>query len=238
MRNDQIDKLQRNAGFMEEWQQKGIEEWKKNQTLMKDRQRRTLEFEYTQAKNYKDVTMKKVSSATEEVHGGIDAFEKTLKSKGINPDGPTQGGFSPGKTKSMSTTTFQRSHKRGQHTRAMTEQQRKERERRRLVRVVDQNKLLLDMDNERREKQLIERLKRQSKQEEELNYEIWRTQQCKTIISENRKLREARYYKRKDLDENNAVNREEEMIRTLDEQRKIDEESQMERESDQRVTAK
>lgn len=31
MRRIQINKLQRNAGFMEEWHQKGVEDWKKNQ---------------------------------------------------------------------------------------------------------------------------------------------------------------------------------------------------------------
>jgi len=39
-------------------------------------------------------------------------------------------------------------------------------------------------------------MKRQSKQEEELGYESWRTNQCQTVIEENRKLREAKYDKR------------------------------------------
>jgi len=43
-------------------------------------------------------------------------------------------------------------------------------------------------------------MKRQSKQEEELSYEVWRTQQCKNVIGENRKLRDARYERRKELD--------------------------------------
>jgi hypothetical protein len=30
-RKAQINKMQRNAGFMEEWQQNGVENWKKNQ---------------------------------------------------------------------------------------------------------------------------------------------------------------------------------------------------------------
>jgi hypothetical protein len=60
-------------------------------------------------------------------------------------------------------------------------------------------------------------MKRQSKQEDELSYEVWRTQQCKSVISENRKLRDARYERRKDLDSQNALSREEEMLRTLDE---------------------
>lgn len=44
MRKIQINKVVRNAGFMEEWMQKGVEDWKKNQTIKKDRERRDLEF--------------------------------------------------------------------------------------------------------------------------------------------------------------------------------------------------
>ena len=51
------------------------------------------------------------------------------------------------------------------------------------------------MEHKRREDQIVNRIQRQSKQEEELAYEEWRTNQCKNIISENRKLREARYEK-------------------------------------------
>lgn len=31
---------------MEEWMQKGAEDWKKNQMIKKERERRDLEFEY------------------------------------------------------------------------------------------------------------------------------------------------------------------------------------------------
>lgn len=33
MRKIQLNKLQRNMAFMEDWNQKGIENWKKNQTI-------------------------------------------------------------------------------------------------------------------------------------------------------------------------------------------------------------
>ena len=56
-------------------------------------------------------------------------------------------------------------------------------------------------------------MKRQAKQEEELAYEQWRTNQCKNVIVENRKLREARYEKRRELDQQTAIWREEEMLR-------------------------
>ena len=73
---------------------------------------------------------------------------------------------------------------------------RKERERRRMRMITDQTNLLTDIEKERREAEVLDRMKRQSKQEEELGYESWRTNQCRTVIEENRKLREAKYDKR------------------------------------------
>ena len=50
-----------------------------------------------------------------------------------------------------------------------------------------------DIERKRREEEVIERMQRQSKQEEELQYETFRSGQCKRIIEENRNLREAKY---------------------------------------------
>ena len=61
-------------------------------------------------------------------------------------------------------------------------------------------------------------MKRQAKQEEELNYEQWRTNQCKNVITENRKLRETRYEKRRELDQQTSIWKEEEMLRQQQEQ--------------------
>lgn len=58
-------------------------------------------------------------------------------------------------------------------------------------------------------------MKRLAKQEEELEYEGWRTQQCKFVIEENRKLREARYTKRQELDVSNAIFKEKHMLETM-----------------------
>ena len=61
-------------------------------------------------------------------------------------------------------------------------------------------------------------MKRQAKQEEELAYEAWRTNQCRSIIVENRKLREAKYDKRRELDTQNAVFKEKQMLDSMQEQ--------------------
>lgn len=85
IRRAQINKLQRNAGFMEEWLQKGVEDWKQNMAHKKEREQSQLEFEYKQAQNFNEVTVAKIDGATNEVIDGINQFEETLKNQGINP---------------------------------------------------------------------------------------------------------------------------------------------------------
>jgi hypothetical protein len=52
---------------------------------------------------------------------------------------------------------------------------RKDKERRRMRMITDQLTLLTDIESNRRETEVISRMKLQSKQEEELAYEGWRT---------------------------------------------------------------
>lgn len=85
IRRAQINKLQRNAGFMEEWLQKGVEDWKQNMSYKKEREQSQLEFEYKQAHKFNETTVKKIEEATVEVNDGINQFEQTLKDNGINP---------------------------------------------------------------------------------------------------------------------------------------------------------
>ena len=70
---------------MEEWLQKGVEDWKQNQVLKKEREAAQLEFEYKQAEKYNKLALTKLEDADREVNEGISKFEQTLASKGINP---------------------------------------------------------------------------------------------------------------------------------------------------------
>jgi len=64
---------------------------------------------------------------------------------------------------------------------------------------------------------VIDLMKHQSNQERELEYEEWRTKQCKNVITENRKLRENQYEKRRILDVENAEFKEKQMLETMKE---------------------
>ena len=70
---------------MEEWLQKGVEDWKQNMAYKKEREQSQLEFEYKQAQKVNQVTVYNIDEATKEVNDGIDQFEQKLMNNGINP---------------------------------------------------------------------------------------------------------------------------------------------------------
>lgn len=68
-----------------------------------------------------------------------------------------------------------------------------------------------------RESLVVDLIKHQSNQEKELDYEVWRTNQCKEVISKNRQLRESQFEKRRELDTEMATKKEQEMLKTMQE---------------------
>jgi hypothetical protein len=84
VRRIQINKLQRNAGFMEEWMQKGTEQWKGNMTKKREREAAQLTFDLSQAEKFNHQLQLTVEEASAEVTDGIDRFEKTLQAQGIS----------------------------------------------------------------------------------------------------------------------------------------------------------
>ena len=69
---------------MDEWLQKGVGDWTKNQTIKKERERKQLEFEYKQAEQLNNFTMRKIDDSSKEVNDGIAEFERTLRAKGLD----------------------------------------------------------------------------------------------------------------------------------------------------------
>lgn len=89
----------------------------------------------------------------------------------------------------------------------------RERDRRRRKIIVEQSKAQMEIENRRREDQLIKKLDKKSNQEKQLAYEFWRVDQNKKIIIENRKLREEMYEERKEMDNKFNQKNEEEFIK-------------------------
>ena len=75
----------------------------------------------------------------------------------------------------------------------LTEETTKQREKRRRRLITAQENLFIEINAGTRQINVLEMMKRQSRQEKELDYEAWRTTNCKNVIEENRKLRERQY---------------------------------------------
>lgn len=262
-----------------------MQDWQKNQTLKKERERRDLEFEYKETEKYHKIAITKIEEATKEVNDDIKQFERNLKNQyGISTkvnkedaeraisqslqDGQGSPMRQTGKSQRFASMTskantlmnnpFAASIKlagtvnnfngpamtltttglRSKDKKVISEKQRKDRERRRRKMIVDQMKTYEDMETKRRSDQVLERMKRQAKQEEELDYEKWRTEQCKNIIVDNRKLRDARYEKRREIDIQTAVWREEEKLKEMKQQTVRELQTLKERDDEMRIFAK
>lgn len=97
----------------------------------------------------------------------------------------------------------------------LTDETRQQRNRRRRRLITQQEESLGELDLKQRESIVVELVKRQSNQEKELDYEVWRTKQCKDIIVKNRQLREEQYEKRRELDNKLASEKEEAMLESM-----------------------
>lgn len=97
----------------------------------------------------------------------------------------------------------------------LTEETTKQREKRRRRLITAQENLFIEINAGTRQQNVLEMMKRQSRQEKELEYEAWRTINCKNVIEENRKLRERQYEKRRELDIETSVLKEEKMIQEM-----------------------
>ena len=215
-RKAELNKLQRNAGFMDEWLEKGLKEWRTNILKKKQREKEDEKFKLRQAEMTLTVVQKVKSDATEETYKEIKDFEKRTQSPKKPSEEPAPAdsdediSLEPSSPKEIPKKTF--APKDSKYKQA---QYNKEREQRRRKMLMDQGKMQRELEAKRREEDLVEKMNRLSRQEQELEYESWRTKQCKEVIVENRKLREARYHKREDLDTEVAIIREDEALTTL-----------------------
>lgn len=171
---------------------------------------------------------------------GIAAFERNLRARGISTKVTKEGADrainetlsgKPWRSATVAPTdlTFKRTFqanegtKKGNFTltstglkhrtkKTVTDSQRNEREKRRRRLINGQGAVLVDLEYQTREEHVTGLMKRQSRQERELDYESWRTTQCKNIIVENRKLRETQYERRRVYDVEIGVEKEQKLI--------------------------
>lgn len=220
MRKIQLNKLQRNMAFLENWNEKGKENWEKNQKITKDRIKKDEDFA-AKTQERKNIKLQSIHDQNKkEILEGIASFESNLKKMGIeSPEGEKKAS-----SMDKSHTMFSASATmlRIKEKKMVSDFLRKERDKRRRKMIVDQAKAQREIEVQKRQELLLDKLNQQSRQERELTYEIWRAEQGKEIIKENRVLREGKYKQKREQCVLSAKYKEEEMLHVLREEFAMD----------------
>lgn len=221
MRKISLNKLQRNMAFLENWNEKGKENWEKNQKIMKERVIKEEEFR-AKTLEHKSVRLQAIHEQNKkEIYEGIEQFESNLKKHGIeSPESLEKKALSLDKSHTMFSASA--TMLRIKEKKMVSDFMRKERDKRRRKMIVDQAKAQREIEVKKREELLIEKLNQESRQEKELSYEIWRAGQCKEIIKENRILREEKYKQKREQCVLSSKYKEEEMLAILQQEFLVD----------------
>ena len=232
------NKNQRYHAFLQQFEEKGINNWKNNMLRAKKREMKDITFELEQAKRINQNIQRTINKNANDYIKNVARFEATFgdKKHKVKPSSQddvayeaTQDNNNNNIDTSDPTAILINTNNPGLlfkdeeiiaeqirdeiFTKMMVDPKVKtERNRRRRKIIVEQGKAQLEIENRRREEQYIGKLAKQSNQEKQLTYEVYRVNQCKNIIMENRALREQRYKDSLDKNINFAVQNEQNFL--------------------------
>lgn len=196
-RKASINKIQRNAGFMEDWEQKGVQEWKKNMETKKKREKMELLFQLKQVEKVQSKADTFYAKTRSEAMSHIDEFEKTMKSYGI-PLKPYKEQVSQTYTGFQLYTTL-----------PVTNQQRDIKRRTMAAKLTQ---LEQQKESEYKQMQALKKLDVLSSLEDSVANDIWRVTHYTELFIAQRKLREMRYDRRREYDNEIAQLKEQKVL--------------------------
>jgi hypothetical protein len=225
----ELDKMRRAKNFNQNWAKAGDTNWKKNMAIKMERDREEERFRIRQHRKFEERTLAKTSHLYNEVFNELDDFEKrhfeeketdAETSQGEAMELGSSAGFTSGDMRGSKrfnaehTAGYNELHKMIQEREKEmhSEQNKKERDKRRRKMIVDQSKGQREIEINRKEKDLLLKMIQESKQEEEIRYELWRTRKAKELIVQDRHLRDGLYNGRRDVVRQREEDREQNML--------------------------
>lgn len=187
-----LSSLQENQTFMKQWEQEGIENWKKNNETRAANMARVKYFEDREVNIYKSKLERELNAATAEQQNGISEFEKNLQKLGIEQNVmmdealrrmEERKGIPPGQIQNFSYAATMNKIKESKKT---TDFAGKERERRRRKMVVDQAETQAELDKQREEDMLIQKLLNAESDHAKQAFVDRRFGKCKAMVGEDR----------------------------------------------------
>ena len=206
--NDMRTNAQKLHCFNQEFEQLGIENWKRNMIKKKQMEEKDLEYQLKEAYKFQSVVNNAIKKSEKEVIRQIENFDELLCKLSKNEKENTNYEHNIHSEYNDSDYNDKLSYKDAASKKVniindklmKNHLAKKERDRRRRKIIVEQSKAQLEIENIRREDQLIGKLFKYSNQEKQLNYETFRVHQNKEIIVKNNELRYKLYGMMEDMD--------------------------------------
>jgi adenylate kinase family enzyme len=191
------NEMMRFHDFQQKFEQNGIENWKTNMIVKKERERKDLEFQLNECVKIQNGVISAVKGNESECRMKIEKFEKgLLEVKDRLDDHEEKAEIYPTNDRIHALTSGMIDRITEKIMKNQTTKTERDRRRRKII--VEQSKAQLEIENKRREEQLKSKLFKQSNQEKQLTYESYRIDQMKNIIRENRELRKYMYEDQKE----------------------------------------
>lgn len=252
IRDERRTTLKRATDFRNQWEKSNGDKWLKNMEVRKMNHETDVLYRSKLEALKKKSESEKEDQALKQVSSEIEEFERKFSKKSEEEDQPVAA-ESPSQSPTprqeagrMTQTLKEKSLGRSIPTATMRlkknpeleEISRRERDKRRRKMIVDLNKHQNLIEIEKREQQIMFCLQQTSKQEKEIEYELWRAWQNKQVIIENRRLRDSKYAEKAELKQANTKFKDEELLRTYREEHAEDLRTRMAKQNELHSIAK
>lgn len=216
-RDIELDKMRRVINFNKDWNERGEQTWKQIMEKQRGLEKEEKEAFMKRTTKMKARSMMKKEEFVLQVFDELDNFEKRHleeketdieTSQGDHLDGVGSGydnnylGISQNMSMRRQALEISQNHEELGKLIQVREKEmhseffRKERDKRRRKMIVDQSKGQKKLEITRKKHGLLDKMIQESRQEEEIRYEFWRTRKAKDLIVANRGLRDNMYANR------------------------------------------
>jgi len=236
MRQMRLQQTRREHDFLQDWQAKGAEDWAVNQAIANEREAKKMRAQQKIEQDKYDRQANALTGASSQMRDGIDDFEMRLRAQQAKKssaaplpparrsrlgDGPEtteeltdrlQNSLADAKTMQIEAQQFL-GKVRGKQLESSELQNARSRRRRQFI--AEQRASQADSEDKRLMSLIQQDLLKGSCIEEQLGVDLWKINQYKSIIVENRNYREVQYAERRAQDHAEALERDSAACQTM-----------------------
>lgn len=206
------ERLRQNQNAHDEWTVHCLQIWENNMQIRAEGEKRQVDYETRTQLAQQTRNERTRAEAQSEVYDGIRVFEESLDEQASSVRDVAEGSFPQMPSAAEDGKQASLYFLRIKESKQASSVARKERERRRRRFLVEQEHEQDLLEESKLEELMFEKLGRESEEEKRINYAVWRTQQYADVITQGRELRQQGYKVRRKADQQEATQRDKDLM--------------------------